>query len=208
MPVLEAENVADLIRHLGVPAHRIRLHPPLGHATEEDAIVARPYCELIDGVLVEKALGFYESRVAVILGHYLEDYLETNDIGFTLGEGGMMRIRFGQVRIPDVSFYYWSRFPNREMGVEQILNCVPDLAVEVLSPSNTPEEMLRKRREYFEGGAKLVWIVDPEQKTVEVFTAVDQSTVLTEDQVLEGGDVLPGFKLSIAKWFARVGKRK
>ena len=207
MPVLEADNVAELIAHLGVPAERIRMRPLPGTATEHDVIMTRPLCELIDGVLVEKAMGFYESRLAVILAHYLEDYLEVHDIGFTLGEGGMMRLEFGQVRIPDVSFYLWSHFPNRELTIEQILDKVADLPVEVLSPTNTKKEMKRKRREYFEGGAQLVWIVDPVKRTVAVFTAPEESTILDETQTLDGGTLLPGFTLSIQAWFARAGKR-
>ena len=208
MAVLESANVEELIAHLGVPPKRIRLQPPPGQATEDDVIVARPLCELIDGVLVEKAMGFWESRLAVLLGYYIERYLDDHDIGFTLGAGGMQRVEFGQVRLPDVSFYLWSRFPNRELTVAQILDKVADLAVEVLSPSNTAEEMKRKRREFFAAGARLFWIVDPDARTVEVFTAPEQSTLLTEADTLDGGDVLPGFKLSIRDWFVRAGKRR
>jgi Uma2 family endonuclease len=86
------------------------------------------------------------------------------------------------------------------------LDHVPDIAVEVLSPSNPTKEMERKRREYFAGGAKLVWIVDPELHTVDVYTSVDQFRTLTESDTLDGGEVLPGFALSIRDWFKRAGK--
>lgn len=207
MAVLEIANVEELIAHLGVPPNRIRLQPPPGQATEDDVIRARPLCELIDGVLVEKAMGFWESRLAVLLAHYIERYLDDHDIGFTLGEGGMQRVDEDQVRLPDVSFYLWSRFPNRELTREQILDEVADLAVEVLSPTNTEKEMARKRREFFGGGARLFWIVDPVGRTVEVFTLPEKSTMLGEADTLTGGDVLPGFTLSIRDWFARAGKR-
>jgi Uma2 family endonuclease len=208
MPVLATANVAELIAHLGVPPERIRMRPLPGTATEEDVIMARPLCELIDGVLVEKAMGFWESRVAVVLGHFVESYLDSNDIGFILGAGGMQRVEFGQVRLPDLSFYLWRRFPNRELTIEQILDEVADLCVEVLSPSNTKKEMERKRREYFAAGAKLVWMVDPDKRTVDVYTAVDQFTTLDEARSLDGGAVLPGFTLSIRTWFERAaGKR-
>jgi hypothetical protein len=67
--------------------------------------------------------------------------------------------------------------------------------------------MGRKRREYFAGGAKLVWDVDPVKRAVEVFTAPDISTTLDENATLDGGTVLPGFTLSIRAWFARAGER-
>ena len=208
MPVLETENVEQLIAHLGVPPHRIRLQPPPGLATEEDVILARPLCELIDGVLVEKAMGYWESRLAMVLGYFIEVYVDGNDIGFTLGEGGMQRVDFGQVRIPDISFYLWSRFPNRELTLEQILGEVGDLVVEVLSPSNTVQEMARKRHEFFAAGTRLFWIVDPVDRTVAVYTSPDDMTLLDETQTLTGGDVLPGFSLAIRDWFARAGGRK
>ena len=208
MSVLASSNVEELIAHLAVPPKRIRLQPPPGQATEEDVIRADGTCELIDGVLVEKAMGFWESRLAGLLLHYLESYLDEHDIGFTLGEGGMQRVAYGQVRLPDVSFYLWNHFPNRELTREQILDKVADLTVEVLSPSNTKAEMARKRREFFASGTRLFWIVDPVACTVEVFTAPEQSTVLYEADMLDGGDVLPGFKLVIRDWFARAGKRE
>ena len=79
---------------------------------------------------------------------------------------------------------------------------MPDLVVEILSKGNTPKEMKRKLGEYFKAGVRLVWYVDPSKRTVTVYTAVDRSTVLHEDDTLDGGDVLPGFSLSIRDWFA------
>jgi Uma2 family endonuclease len=90
----------------------------------------------------------------------------------------------------------------------QILNVVPDLAVEVLSPSNTKREMEQKRREYFLGGCRLVWEIDPVKRTARVYTAPDESKLVREKGTLDGGDVLPGFRLPLARLFARAGKRR
>jgi Uma2 family endonuclease len=84
----------------------------------------------------------------------------------------------------------------------------PDLAVEVLSKSNTEKEMKRKLREYFEAGTRLVWLVDPKARTVRVYTSPRKFKLLTEDQTLDGGEVLPGFELSLRKLFARAGRWK
>ena len=89
MSVLETENVAELIAHLGVPPERIKMRPPPGTATEEDVILTWPLCELIDGVLVVKAMGYWKARLGVLLGYYVESYFDKNNIGFTLGDGGM-----------------------------------------------------------------------------------------------------------------------
>ena len=148
-------------------------------------------------------MGWNESRLGALLIYYFEIYLETHDLGIVLGADGMMRLQIGQVRVPDVAFYSWDQFPDRLKPLEKILSAVPDLAVEVLSEGNTLKEMERKRREFFAGGTSLFWMVDPEKRTVEVFTAIDQSQVLEESQTLNGGTVLPGFTLSIADWFAR-----
>ena len=207
MSVDTIDNIADLIAHLGVPPERIRLKPPPGFATEEDVLRLEPCFELIDGILVERAMGYYESRLGAVLIHFLEDYLELQDLGIVLGADGMMRLEIGQVRIPDVAFYSWEHFPERLLPLEKILSAVPDLPVEILSAGNTVKEMLRKRREFFAGGTKLMWIVHPEERTVDVYTSVDQFTTLTESEKLDGGTVLPGFSLSIRDWFERAGKR-
>lgn len=207
MSVGTIDNIEELIDYLGVPARRIRLHPPPGTATEDDVLRVQPWCELIDGILVERALGWYESRLGALLIHYIEDFLELHDLGFVLGANGMMRLQIGQVRIPDVAFYSWGLFPDRDPPLEKILSAVPDLPVEILSEGNTKKEMDRKRKEFFGGGAKLMWICDPGKRTVDVYSSVDQFTTLTENDSLDGGTVLPGFSLSIKAWFERAWKR-
>jgi Uma2 family endonuclease len=97
--------------------------------------------------------------------------------------------------------------PNQELPDEAIASLAPDLAVEILSPSNTEREIQQKVQEYFQAGGKLVWIVDPDARTVEVYTRPRRSVVLTEDDTLDGRKVLPGFSLSIRKWFARASRR-
>jgi Uma2 family endonuclease len=206
------ERFSDLLERLGdIPPERIRLRPYPGTATEEDVIYAESrynrLCELIDGTLVEKTVGYYESRLAGVLIYFLETYLEQNNLGIVVAEGGMMRVEPGQVRLPDVAFYSWSHFPDRLLPAGQILDVVPDLAVEVLSPSNTKKEMARKRKEYFLGGATLVWEVEPLKKTVCAYTAPDESKLVREKGTLDSGSVLPGFKLSVAQLFQRVGAR-
>jgi Uma2 family endonuclease len=84
---------------------------------------------------------------------------------------------------------------------EAIGPCSPALAVEVLSPSNTAKEMQRKRKEYFFGGTRVVWIVDEATRTVEVWTSPDECVTLSEDETLDGGELLPGFRLPLREIF-------
>jgi Uma2 family endonuclease len=214
--VTEDTTIADLLEGLGgIPARRVLLNPHPGTATERDLVALcernnRLY-ELVDGTLVEKAMGFDESLFALFLSGALMDYLKNHDLGKPLGDGAMMRLFPGMVRIPDAAFISWERYPKKKRRRGEIPTLAPDLVVEVLSKDNTRKEMARKLREYFKAGVRLVWYVDPSKRTVQVYTAVDRSTLLDESQTLDGGDVLPGFSLSIRDWFAeaeRTGPRQ
>jgi Uma2 family endonuclease len=206
-------TLADLLEQLGdVPLCRILVEPAPGTATEQDVIDVeareKRLCELVDGVLVEKPMGFYESRVAIVLSHFLENFLDEHDLGIVVGEAGMMRMGTGLVRIPDVSFIAWDRLPDRQIPRRPIPDLVPDLAVEVLSESNTDKEMERKRGEYFQAGVRLAWFIDPVERTAEVYTAPDQPTATGQDGALDGGDVLPGFVLPLRELFARADRQR
>ena len=205
------KTLADLRKRLGgISLDRIWFHPAPGTATEKDVLEVEArenrLCELVDGTLVEKAIGFEEARLALRLGHLISDYLDENDLGVCVGADGMMRIATGLVRIPDVSFIGWDRLPGRQTPKEPIPDLAPDLAVEVLSEGNTKAEMVRKVREYFDAGVRLVWLIDPKKRTARVFSAPEKSILVRADQSLDGGDVLPGFFLSLADLLDR-GRR-
>jgi Uma2 family endonuclease len=209
-------TIADLLESLGgIPARRVLLNPVPGTATERDLVALcernnRLY-ELVDGTLVEKAMGFDESLFGYFLGLALGNYIQAHDLGKPVGDGALMRLFPGLVRIPDLAFISWGRYPRKKRRRGEIPTLAPDLVVEVLSKDNTRKEMARKLREYFKAGVRLVWYVDPSKRTVQVYTAVDRSTLLDESRTLDGGDVLPGFSLSIRDWFAeaeRTGPRE
>jgi Uma2 family endonuclease len=201
-------TIADLLQRLGnIPAQRVRLHPTPGTATETDVIRIldrenRP-CELVEGTLVEKAMGYEESAIAGFLITYLNNFVLPRKLGIVTGESGAVRLFPGLVRIPDVAFASWDCFPGRKRPKTSVPHLAPDLVVEVLSKSNTKSEMARKLGEYFQAGVRLVWLVNPKTQTVHVYTAVDQLVLLKGDQALDGGDVLPGFSLPLFELFAR-----
>ena len=199
-------TVAELVERLGgIPLDRIWLQPPPGTATEHDVIKTR-LCELIDGTIVGKAVGFFESMLGMMLGHVLQSYLDDHDYGFTVGSD--CHIRFGdQIREPDVAFVTWDRVPGGRVPDTPVGEVAPDLAVEILSRGNTKAEMERKRHVYFTHGVRLVWIADPRKRTVEVWTDAETCRTLDENGVLEDGDVLPGFSLPIREWFERTEQR-
>jgi Uma2 family endonuclease len=203
------KTLADLLEQLGgIAPDRVRFRPAPGTATEEDVLAIhdredRLY-ELVHGVLVEKAAGIRESLLAIALASLLRGFVMPRHLGIVTGAVGMMRLFLGLVRIPDVAFLSWERLPNRRVPTEPLPELAPDLAVEVLSMGNTPREMARKRQDYFAADVHLVWQVDPRTRTVEVFTAPDQSTVLHEAQTLDGGTVLPGFTLPLQELFSEL----
>ncbi len=206
------ETLAELLERLGgVPLDRIRMQPAPGTATPNDVLrlcegEPKILCELVEGVLVEKPMGHFESRLAFWLIVALGKYLEDNDIGIAAGADGPHRLNSNLVRLPDVAFIGYDRIPEEAQPATPTPDWIPNLAVEIISTSNTDAEMDRKRREYFEAGVQLVWIVDPPTRTVRVFTAVDQFTTVTDGEQLDGGVVLPGFRLSVREWFERATK--
>ena len=211
-PAGTIETLADLLEQLGgVAPERVRFHPSPGTATEKDVLDVHGregrLCELIDGVLVEKGMGFLESFLAGALIESIRSFVRPLNLGLVTGEAGMMRLASGLVRIPDVAFISWERLRGQRVPTEPIPDLVPDLAVEVLSERNTEGEMTRKRHEYFDAGVRLVWVVDPASRSVAVYSASDQFTVLQAAQTLEGGAVLPGFALPLQDLFAELDQQ-
>ena len=207
----EGLTLADLVDRFGpMPAERIRTNPPPGTATEQDVIDIEAHesrlCELVDGVLVEKTAGVYESILASRLIYFLNEFVMRLDLGLVTAPDGMMRLAEGLVRIPDVSFISWNQLTSRRVPRVPIADLAPDLAVEVISPSNTAREMERKLQEYREFGVRLVWYVFPEPQEVHVYSA-DQHEILTIDQEISGGDVLPGFVLPVRQLFEETKER-
>jgi Uma2 family endonuclease len=206
-----AWTLARLARRFGsIPIDRIRLNPKPGSARKEDVLAIHDrenrLCELYDGVLVEKTVGFHEAYLASEIASILRSYIKPRNLGIVLADGGMIEILADQVRIPDVSFIAWQSLPDRTYPDEPIPAIVPDLAVEILSPSNSVVEMRRKLDEYRESGVKLVWYVDPKTESVRAWNLAagqTEPTILGRDATLDGVDVLPGFSLSLAELFAK-----
>ena len=201
-------TIGDVMRRFGsIPPGRIRQTPAPGTATEEDLIAANDrkspaLCELVDGVLVEKVMGWVEGYFGMRIGTILTNFVEARGLGVVAGSEGMYRLLIGLVRLPDVSFIAWDRLPEGRLPRDPICRAIPNLAIEILSKGNTKKEMAEKLREYFAGGVELVWYVDPAKKTVRVYTSPDKSRLLREGQTLDGGSVLPGFALPLNELFA------
>jgi Uma2 family endonuclease len=204
-PANRYRTVADLLKELGVPPQRVRLQPTPGTATEKDLLKAcaeKPLCELVEGTLVEKPMGMRESLLAAVIIELMGGFVRRRHLGAVFAPDAPHRMGVRLVRLPDVAFISRARLATIPRPLPQIAPIGPDLAVEVLSPSNRPGELARKRREYFGAGTRLVWQIDPRKRTAEVFTAPTVSTRFDESQSLDGGAVVPGFSLSLRDLFA------
>lgn len=204
------ETLADVIDRLGgIPLDRVLWTPRPGTATEGDVLrlvdrEPKRLVELVDGILVGKAMGQREGFLAATLIMFLMNHVRPRKLGVVGAPDTIMRLRAGQDRLPDVSFTAWANLPSDDAHLQRVGRYAPDLAVEILSEGNTRQEMTRKRREYFAAGTKLVWIIDPDARAVEVYAdprQPDLVTLLRDTDSLDGGAVLPGFSLPLADLF-------
>lgn len=203
MTLGSVETLADLLVRLGnVPPDRILAQPPPGAAKPTDVLrlhdsFPKRLCELVDGVLVEKAMGHWESRIASWLIYTISTYLEGHPLGIVSGADGPHQLADDLVRYPDIAFIAWNHIPRDADPHTPLPEWAPSLAIEILSLGNTQGEMTRKLKDYFAAGVDLVWYVDPRKRIVEVYTDVEEVRTLTEADLLDGGDVLPGLRISV-----------
>jgi len=216
MPLVKEEartftTAADLLTTPGgVAAWRVVFDPFPGTATRRHLIRAKGTfggaCELLDGTLVEKPRDHMKAYIVAEIAHHLGKHPATDDLGYLYGSGGWVGLAPGIVRSPDLCFTPWPRPARKRVSLEQITPHCPDVVVEVVTPKNTRSELRRKLSDYFAAGVRLMWVIDPRKFTAAVYSAPDVKTELTAAGVLDGGDVLPGFRLPLAKLFERLEK--
>jgi Uma2 family endonuclease len=160
--------------------------------------------ELIDGEPVEMSPSADESSSigATIIG-FLIPFVRPRRLGRVYGaDGGFVLFPDrATVRVPDVAFVRAERAPQGRAR-KSFPRLAPDLVVEVLSPSDSTSEVVAKLEMYQEAGVPLIWLVDPDKMTVTVIEAGSPTTVLGRDDILDGGNVLPGFSVPVAELFA------
>jgi Uma2 family endonuclease len=147
-------------------------------------------------------MGYFESVLAMVLGALLLNYLEDDPIGVVTGESGPTRTTKRRVRMPDVAFFLNEHLPPDAVHWSISKN-PPDLAVEIMSPSNTVPEMETKLKEYFKAGAQLVWYIYPPSKTAKLYTSPRKFQEIDAKGFLDGRDLLPGFRVRLGEIFER-----
>ena len=157
--------------------------------------------EVIDGRIVEKPpMGAFQRWIAMRLQQYLLFCPEVRALGVVIPEVLFVIDPARNLkRRPDLAFVSFERWPaDRPVPVEEAWDVVPDLAIEIVSKSNKASEVLRKTIDYFGGGVRQVWVVYPIEQMIYVHRSSADIVVLQPGQYLDGGDVLPGFRLPVA----------
>ncbi|MBW3660947.1 MAG: Uma2 family endonuclease [Gemmatimonadetes bacterium] len=159
--------------------------------------------ELVEGKLVREQLPGPEHGWSTLkLAARILQHVEANHLGLALAETGFVLADDPPtIRGPDIAFIARENLP--EGGLPRgYWRIPPDLAVEIVSPSNTRAEIREKVLEYLAAGARLVWVVEPRTRSVTVYRSRTDVRVLKAPETLGGGDLLPGFALPLAELFA------
>jgi Uma2 family endonuclease len=162
------------------------------------------FYELVDGHLVERKMSIWSSYVAGRIYGILDPFCQQNRLGWVFPEGTSFQCfpaAPAKVRRPDTSFIRLSRLSLAMARTEGHCPLAPDLAVEVVSPNDTAYEVDEKVQEFLGAGVPLVWVVNPEQRTVEIHRAAGAGTILRENDEITGEDVIIGFRCRVGDFF-------
>jgi Uma2 family endonuclease len=163
------------------------------------------HLELLDGRLVEKPMGAKASVVALNVGSLIRAFARAHQLGFVFDSdcGYQIFAKRDRVRKPDVSFVPRGRLPDDKPPDGYVL-VAPDLVVEVISPNDLAEEVTAKVMEWLRAGVRLVWVVSPAGRTVQVFRPAGGAAYHREGEQLAGDDVLPDFACDVAEFFVDI----
>lgn len=159
--------------------------------------------ELVDGELVEVpgASGVH-GLIALLVGSLIRAFVTEKRIGVAFGDGTayILQSKPDLVRIPDASYVSWDRIP--EGGVpDRFMPLAPDLAIEIVSPGDTAQEVYDKVHQYLDAGTLMVWVLWPRYQAVTQYRANGHVQEFSAEDVLDGGNVLPGFRVMVSDLF-------
>jgi len=173
-------------------------------AVSEPSLCDDPLYEVVDGQIEElPPMGAFAANIASRLQSRMGPYAEDNNLGRTVTE--MLFVLDAErdlKRRPDVAFVSYGLWPrSKSVPDEEAWDIVPELAIEVVSPSNMAEKVIRKLREYFHAGCQRVWVVYPLAKQVYVYESDTEAQILSLADTLDAESILPGFRLPLARLF-------
>jgi Uma2 family endonuclease len=159
--------------------------------------------EIVNGELIDMGnSGALHGNIAIILSSALFAVVNAQKLGALFDSSTAFKMSNGNKRSPDISFFAKERLQGMTELPTGFLEGAPDLVVEILSPGNTVEEIEEKITEYFDNGARLVWVISPTQHYVLVYRcAQEPDRLLKSVDAFDGEEVIPGFTLSVAALF-------
>ncbi len=162
--------------------------------------------EWVDGALVDMGnSGAKQGHLAVILSSALYAVVAAQKLGALFDSSTAFKMKNGNKRSPDVSFFAKARLQGLTELPDGLLDGAPDLAIEILSPTNTIDEIDTKILEYFANAARLVWVIHPRLHYVLVYrSAQEPDRLLKATDFLDGEEVIPGFTFPVANLFQKL----
>ncbi len=172
-------------------------------AAELERMPSNAHIELVKGEIVKMTpAGHQHGEIALAIGSLLREFARKHKLGKTYGAetGFILSHNPDTVRAPDAAFVTAERAAKQKRR-EGFFDGAPDLAVEVVSPEDTAEEVDAKVLEYLQSGTQLVWIIHPKTQAITAYRSLDKVRVLTANDMLDGDDVLPGFSVTVKEIF-------
>ena len=163
--------------------------------------------ELVDGELVDMDGAPRHGRLTLWIGGLFMAHIEETGLPLDVGVATGFQMSPFTLRFPDVHITAWERMAAYDEAAGGFPSFAPDVAIEVVSPSNTPAELGRKTAEYFANGTRAVWIVDPEPRIVTIRRPGLPESVLRGDDMLYGDPEIPGFACRVSDIFAVLDRR-
>jgi len=153
--------------------------------------------EVVDGELVVSPASFIDEEIIAKLLTRMRAFADQRGLGTVLGSDLLYVLPSGNRRGPDVSFIAAARV-TPETRAQVFPKMAPDLAVEVLSPSDRPRRVLDRVGEYLESGVRLVWVIDPQKRRAVAYRSLTELSEILASGTLDGVDVLPSFQCPLA----------
>lgn len=158
--------------------------------------------ERVNGqIKILKRAGMDHGYLAALIGSYLGKCSFDRKLGVICNSSTAFKMESGNLRSPDVSFVSKDRLKGLKKLPKGFFKGAPDLAVEIISPGNTFNEIHQKIVEYFESSSRLVWVINPDEETVLVYRGTTLDRLLKKTDFLDGEEVIEGFRLAIAELF-------
>jgi Uma2 family endonuclease len=156
--------------------------------------------ELVNGEILVSPGNWRHTKIATKIAHIFATFLDEFPVGEVFCDNLGVVLPNRNLRSPDVTFIRAEKLPGGELP-EAFAEVVPDLAVEVLSPGNSPGYIMAKIGEFLECGVAKVWVVDPAQKTVTVYSSLSQTEQYSADDTITAEPLLPGFSCRVSRFF-------